>query len=733
MARASGDKHMTVRNMAWGLVTAGVMAAIPLLAQQAARPSCCSPTTRSMPVAGGNLGNQRYSSLTAINRQNIHTLGAAWRTDVSAVPPATTHAGTQTTPVVVDGVIFLDTPAGGVIAVDGKTGASRWKWQGAAIDPNAPARGGGGGGRGAAGGRGGAAGEAAPGGRGAVAPGGQGAAAPGGRGAAVPAVEGRAPAAVRTRMRATASQRRRRASIAVACRLARAKCSRSRTAVALWPSTSGPVRKPGWCGPRRKTARPSVCGRPRRSITMVSSTWAANLVTQSSPCAPATAAWSGRSVVKPNLAASSRTSTASKPTSASSWSDCEQRTGGAPWTHGAIDPELNLVFYTFNNASGCTNSQDSSGRQGQNLFANTLVAFDAKTGAYKWHFQAVHQDVWDMDNTHPPLLANLTIGGQMRRAIYYGSKSAHLFVLDRANGRPLLKAEETPVTQDSRQKSYPTQPLPNRPLPTCLVWQALDPKNVPGDPWRAVPNYNGYQPDAKGQLVYTEPNYLDPDKPFVELPGRRHAPSGLPVRHAFRPAGALDDQPERRADVRDVLAEPQARPHLLPVRRQPGRALARSDEQRRAGDRAVSSRAASSPSTPRRTPCAGRTLSRPTWATIRARSRRRVTSCSPGWSMGISSGWTRFPARSCGVSRPELPSMPVPSRMKSTASSTLRCCPRVPLAAFPTVRRCPGETRSGDSSLAGRSAPNRAAARPRRRRSSPFAGRSSEDPWRVPR
>ena len=83
------------------------------------------------------------------------------------------------------------------------------------------------------------------------------------------------------------------------------------------------------------------------------------------------------------------------------------------------------------------------------------------------------------------------------------------------------KAEETRVNQDYRQASYPTQPLPTRPLPTCVVWQPLDPKNIPGDPWRAVPNYNGYQPTASGQLVYAEPNYLDPDKPFVEYPGRQ--------------------------------------------------------------------------------------------------------------------------------------------------------------------------------------------------------------------
>src|SRR5215212_1361695 len=120
---------MTLKSFAWVFVAAGITAA-PLLARQIARPSaCCAPTITDMPVVGGNLGNQRYSSLAAINRQNIQNLGAAWRTHVSAVPPATDDVGTQTTPVVVDGVIYLNTPAGGVIAVDGATGASKWKWQ----------------------------------------------------------------------------------------------------------------------------------------------------------------------------------------------------------------------------------------------------------------------------------------------------------------------------------------------------------------------------------------------------------------------------------------------------------------------------------------------------------------------------------------------------------------------------------------------------------------------------
>src|SRR3954471_16900660 len=124
---------MTIKSLAWVCVAAGLTVA-PLLARQVARPparpsACCAPTIDDMPVNGGNLGSQRYSSLAAINRENIQNLGSAWRINVSAVPPATADVGSQTTPVVANGVIFLNTPAGGVIAVDGATGASKWKWQ----------------------------------------------------------------------------------------------------------------------------------------------------------------------------------------------------------------------------------------------------------------------------------------------------------------------------------------------------------------------------------------------------------------------------------------------------------------------------------------------------------------------------------------------------------------------------------------------------------------------------
>jgi quinohemoprotein ethanol dehydrogenase len=87
-----------------------------------------APTGADMPTVGGNLGNQHYSGLTQINKRNLDRLGPVWRTHVSAVPPATDATGQQTTPIVADGVIYLDTPNGEVIAVDGRNGAPKWKW-----------------------------------------------------------------------------------------------------------------------------------------------------------------------------------------------------------------------------------------------------------------------------------------------------------------------------------------------------------------------------------------------------------------------------------------------------------------------------------------------------------------------------------------------------------------------------------------------------------------------------
>jgi outer membrane protein assembly factor BamB len=208
---------------------------------------------------------------------------------------------------------------------------------------------------------------------------------------------------------------------------------------------------------------------------------------------------------------------------ATSWGPnpvCAETSGTAPWIHGSIDPELQSIMVAFGNVRSCGSSQDGSTRPGDNLFANSLVSLDAKTGAFKWHYQSIRHDVWDMDNTHSPVLADVSVGGQSRKVAFYGSKSGHIFSIDRTNGMPVTGVEIKPRPIDSRQLNPATQPFPvlGRVVPECLIWEKLDPNNIPGNPWRAVPNYNGYQPDAGGNLVYVEPNYLDPDKPFVTIP-----------------------------------------------------------------------------------------------------------------------------------------------------------------------------------------------------------------------
>src|SRR4029077_1391689 len=107
----------------------------------AALADCCTPGDKDFPTHGGNLGNQRYSALKQIKRGSIKGLGPVWRTHFSAEAPASNDTGQQTTPLVVDGVIYLDTPIGGVIAVDGATGATKWKWTPTAFPPSGTRRG----------------------------------------------------------------------------------------------------------------------------------------------------------------------------------------------------------------------------------------------------------------------------------------------------------------------------------------------------------------------------------------------------------------------------------------------------------------------------------------------------------------------------------------------------------------------------------------------------------------
>ena len=111
-------------------------------------------------------------------------------------------------------------------------------------------------------------------------------------------------------------------------------------------------------------------------------------------------------------------------------------TGGAPtWMNGSYDPELNLVYWGTGNAGPQMYGGD---RKGDNLYAASLLALDADTGALRWHYQFTPHDVWDYDATHIPVLADLTIDGQRRKTVMVANRNGFFYVLDRTNGKVLL-------------------------------------------------------------------------------------------------------------------------------------------------------------------------------------------------------------------------------------------------------------------------------------------------------
>ncbi|MEX0769794.1 MAG: PQQ-binding-like beta-propeller repeat protein [Balneolaceae bacterium] len=106
-------------------------------------------------------------------------------------------------------------------------------------------------------------------------------------------------------------------------------------------------------------------------------------------------------------------------------------------------------------------------RPGKNLFANTLLALDARTGERIWHFQAVHHDILDRDFSAPPNLVTITRNGEKTDAVAQVTKQGYTFVLDRETGEPLFHVEEKPVPDSDipGEQAWPVQPVPVKPEP----------------------------------------------------------------------------------------------------------------------------------------------------------------------------------------------------------------------------------------------------------------------------
>lgn len=377
-----------------------------------------TPGDKDFPKVGGNLGNQNYTALRSINKGNVRRLRGAW---VNRIEGGLASGNSQSTAVAVDGVLYIESAPGNLIAVDGVTGQTRWRYDQT---------------RGAVTRRG-------------VAVGGGYVFTKSNENYVVALDQKTGQVAWERQINGYGNIEK----VAVVYHDGLLFCGTNdgpRGAALALDARNGDVRWHFW-----GTPGPGEFG---------NDTWEGD-----------------------------------------SWAE-----GGAtPWIHPAVDPELGLSYWTFGNARGNNSSQDGSQRGGMNLFANSIVALDLRTGAYRWHFQSVHHDIWDMDNVMSPVLADVRIRGREHKVVVYGSKSGMFFILDRLNGTAPLGIIERSVPQEPRQKTWPTQPFPRQGGWTeqRIVDQPLG-TSVPGDPNRAVPNY------VQGALY--DPHW---ETPILSIPG----------------------------------------------------------------------------------------------------------------------------------------------------------------------------------------------------------------------
>lgn len=132
------------------------------------------------------------------------------------------------------------------------------------------------------------------------------------------------------------------------------------------------------------------------------------------------------------------------------------------WAGMAVDRERGIIYVPTGSAAF---DFYGGNREGENLFANCLLALDAKTGKYIWHFQTVHHDIWDRDLPAPPNLLTVTHDGKRIDAVAQVTKSGFVFLFNRENGDPLFPIDEKafPKSDLPGEVAWPTQPIPRLP------------------------------------------------------------------------------------------------------------------------------------------------------------------------------------------------------------------------------------------------------------------------------
>lgn len=362
---------------------------------------------------GGDPGNAKYSSLTDINAGNVQRLKIAWEwrhgegplKDYGVVP-----GNFESTPVMIDGVLYVTTPYNNVAAIDATTGKELWRFDGEAYKlgqiPGTGFK---------------------------------------HRGAAV----WRDGSNVRIFLN-------------------------SRTKLFSLDGTTGkPVASFGNGGsisltagfPRKIAEEQATQGSPPviyKDLVIVAHAVPDRyqLMNDAPGIVQAFNARTGKSVWVFNIIPQKSDDFGAETWGNESWKFTGHANVWAPMT---VDAERGLLYLPTSTPS----SDDYGGRRpGANLLAESLVCVDAATGQRKWYFQTVHHGLWDYDNPSPPNLVTITVNGKKIDAVVQLTKQGFAFVFDRVTGAPVWPIVERPVPTDSNvpgEQVYPTQPFPTKP------------------------------------------------------------------------------------------------------------------------------------------------------------------------------------------------------------------------------------------------------------------------------
>jgi quinoprotein glucose dehydrogenase len=193
--------------------------------------------------------------------------------------------------------------------------------------------------------------------------------------------------------------------------------------------------------------------------------------------------------------------------------DREKFGGVHNWSESTIDPELGIAFIPTGTAR-----YDFYGgnRPGDNLFANSLVALDARTGERLWHFQTIHHDLWDFDLPNAPKLMTITKDGKKIPIVVLASKTGFIYAFDRRTGEPVWPIEERPVPASDvpGEQASPTQPFPTHPQP--FARQSFTEADInPHLPEADKENLRRILRESRNEGLYTPPS----TRGTVSMPG----------------------------------------------------------------------------------------------------------------------------------------------------------------------------------------------------------------------